>query len=57
LSEDEWYSWKRYYFSNNWETDIWIMANDEFTYSWPYHAGFIEEFILYNLPQDIDKTK
>ena len=54
LSEGEWYMWKKNYFSNDWETDIWIMSNNEFKYAWPYHAGFIEEFSLYNLPQDTD---
>ena len=48
LSDNEWYLWKKYYFSNDWETDIWIMTNDEFKYSWPYHAGFIDEYMLYN---------
>lgn len=57
LSDDEWYVWGKYYFSNNWEIDIWIMTEDEFKFSWPFHTGFIEEFILYNLPQDTDKTK
>jgi hypothetical protein len=48
--------WESYYQRGNWEDDIWFMGGVEFKYSWPYHAAFIEEFMLYyihNPQQDI----
>jgi|GEM_PF-2821712 hypothetical protein len=55
-SESDWTVWESYYQRGNWEDDIWFMGGVEFKYSWPYHAAFIEEFMLYyihNPQQDI----
>lgn len=43
-SDDDFYDWFAHFKSGDWQSDIFIMTDDEFEYHWPSHATHIKAF-------------
>ncbi|RZD37344.1 MAG: hypothetical protein CXT71_08270 [Methanobacteriota archaeon] len=44
-SEEDFIKWKKHQSIGDWESDIWIMSDDEFLFFWPWQAFMITEFM------------